>query len=104
MNSPRNCCLTSGSNIDVFMMKPMKFIEKLVNNLNELLFDRNLFNNFSIEGESEAFKNRFTQRREKDSIFNIDFDNFKYSRIYSEAKSSHQQLHMDFASESKFSF
>jgi len=120
MSNRDNCNLKVASTVDPVFQKPLKFIERLTTIINSSLFGFNeagrtfqdanavdketseLDDQLKIEANDHQFGQRVDLREKNQSIFNINFENFSYSRLLFKENSITQCAHLDFMIESKF--
>jgi len=120
MSNRDNCNIKNKRTGDPVFQKPLEFVERLTNIINSSLFGFNgagrtfhdanvvdIENSASddlskIEANDHQFGQRAVLRETNKSIFNINFENFSFSRLLSKENSITQVVHLDFVTESKF--
>ena len=120
MSNRDNCNLKDASTVDPVFQKPLKFIERLTTIINSSLFGFNeagrTFQDANevdkensksddpskIEANDHQFGQRVVLRETNKSIFNINFENFSFSRLLFKENSITQGVHLDFMTENKF--
>ena len=120
MSNRDNCNIKNKRTVDPVFQKPLEFVERFTNIINSSLFGFNgtgrKFHDANevdeensasddlseIEANDNQFGQRAVLREENKSIFNINFENFSYSRLLSKENSITQGVHLDFVTDSKF--